>query len=173
MNPDSAPLFYLNYTYGDDNWFHAMDGQTVLLWGWAALLVFLTFCYAWATVAFGVRFSNLTYRGVLTNGPYRFTRHPAYLAKNAFWWCASLPFLVNNGSAVDAVRNTFFLGCVSAIYYWRARTEERHLLAEDQKYRDYHAWMNRNGAFTAPLHRLGRAVLASRAALAISPAKDA
>jgi len=173
MNPSDRPLFYLFNTYGDDNWFHAMDGQTVLLWGWAALLVFLTFCYAWATVAFGVRFSNLTYRGVLTNGPYRFTRHPAYLAKNAFWWCASLPFLVNNGSAVDAVRNTFFLGCVSAIYYWRARTEERHLLAEDQKYRDYHAWMNRNGAITAPLHRLGRAMLASRAALAISPAKDA
>ena len=38
-----------------------------------------------------VRFSNLTYRGVLTNGPYAFTRHPAYLSKNLFWWCASMP----------------------------------------------------------------------------------
>ena len=166
MSPADRPLFYLYNTSGDDNWLRVLDGQEALLWGWAVLLVFLTFCYAWATVAFGIRFSNLTYRGVLTNGPYRFTRHPAYLSKNLFWWCASMPFFVTNGSAVDAVRNTFFLGCVSAIYYWRALTEERHLLAEDPKYREYHGWMNRNGLITAPLHRLGQALVKNRAALA-------
>ena len=166
MAPADRPLFYLSNTRGDDNWMHVLDGHDALLWGWAVLLVFLTFCYAWATVAFGIRFSNLTYRGVLTNGPYRFTRHPAYLAKNTFWWCASMPFFVTNGSAVDAVRNTFFLACVSAIYYWRARTEERHLMDEDTKYRDYHAWMARNGLITAPLHRLGQALVHSRVALA-------
>ena len=89
----------------------------MLLRLWAALLIVLTGIYAWATLAFGIRFSNLTYRGVLTNGPYAFTRHPAYLSKNLFWWCAALPFFVTNGSAVEAVRNTFFLGCVSAIYF--------------------------------------------------------
>jgi hypothetical protein len=52
------------------------------------------------------------------------------------------------------VRNTVFLACVSAIYYWRARTEEAHLLGEDAKYREYHAWMQDNGAITAPLARL-------------------
>jgi protein-S-isoprenylcysteine O-methyltransferase Ste14 len=52
-------------------------------------MVLLTGIYAWATVAFGLRFSNLTYRGVLTNGPYAFTRHPAYLSKNAFWWMSN------------------------------------------------------------------------------------
>jgi hypothetical protein len=46
-----------------------------------------------------------------------------------------------------------FLACVSGIYYWRARTEEAHLLAEDAKYRDYHAWMARHGPITAPLSR--------------------
>lgn len=173
MAPADRPLFYLTNTRGDDNWLHVLEGQDALLWGWAMLLVGLTFCYAWATVAFGVRFSNLTYRGVLTNGPYRYTRHPAYLAKNLFWWCAAMPFFVTGGSAVDAIRNTFFLGCVSAIYYWRALTEERHLLAEDQKYRDYHAWMNRNGAITAPLHRLGQALLRNRAVLAAKGAEQA
>ncbi|HBR82737.1 MAG TPA: protein-S-isoprenylcysteine methyltransferase, partial [Erythrobacter sp.] len=73
-----------------------------LLAVWGALLVALTGVYAWATFAFGLRFSNLTYRGVLTNGPYRFTRHPAYVSKNLFWWAAVLPFLVTSGSPVDA-----------------------------------------------------------------------
>jgi protein-S-isoprenylcysteine O-methyltransferase Ste14 len=144
----------IQYEYATAGWGHWFAGHDVLLWIWAAWLVFLTAVYAWATVAFGIRFSNLTYRGVLTNGPYRFTRHPAYLAKNLFWWCSVLPFLVTSGSMVDVVRNTAFLACVSAIYYWRARTEEAHLLGEDAKYREYHAWMQRHGAITAPLARL-------------------
>jgi protein-S-isoprenylcysteine O-methyltransferase Ste14 len=144
----------IQYEYNTADWAWWFDGHAVVLWAWAALLVFLTAIYAWATVAFGIRFSNLTYRGVLTNGPYRFTRHPAYLSKNLFWWVSVLPFMVTSGSAVDVIRNTAFLAVVSAIYYWRARTEEAHLLAEDPKYRDYHAWMQAHGAITAPLARL-------------------
>jgi len=162
MNPPDRPLFYLTDTWGDDTWFHVLGGNAALLWIWGSLLVFLTAAYAWATVAFGIRFSNLTYRGVLTNGPYAFTRHPAYLAKNAFWWCASMPFMVSTGSLAEGVRNAFFLGCVSAIYFWRAKTEERHLLAEDPKYAEYHAWMSRHGAITAPLTRLGAALKGRR-----------
>jgi protein-S-isoprenylcysteine O-methyltransferase Ste14 len=137
---------------------------------WAGWLVFLTAIYAWATVAFGIRFSNLTYRGVLTNGPYRFTRHPAYLSKNLFWWCSTLPFLVTGGSMVDVVRNTFFLGCVSAVYYWRARTEEAHLLAEDPKYREYHAWMGEHGPITSRFAKLGER-LKRRPIAGIQPAE--
>lgn len=144
----------IQYEYNTAGWGHWMAGHDLLLWTWSAGLVVLTAIYAWATVIFGIRFSNLTYRGVITNGPYRFTRHPAYLSKNLFWWCSVLPFLVTSGSYVDMIRNTVFLGCVSAIYYWRARTEEAHLLGEDAKYREYHAWMARHGAITAPLHRL-------------------
>lgn len=144
----------IQYEYNTAGWGHWMAGHDLLLWTWSAGLVALTAIYAWATVIFGIRFSNLTYRGVITNGPYRYTRHPAYLSKNLFWWCSVLPFLVTSGSTVDMIRNTVFLGCVSAIYYWRARTEEAHLLGEDAKYREYHAWMERHGAITAPLHRL-------------------
>ena len=69
-----------------------------------------------------------------------------------------MPFLVTSHSWVDVIRNTVFLACVSGIYYWRARTEEAHLLAEDAKYREYHAWMQQHGLITAPLARLlGRA----------------
>lgn len=148
----------LQYEYNTATWNVWFAGYEALLWGWAALLVFLTGIYAWATVAFGIRFSNLTYRGVLTNGPYRYSRHPAYLSKNLFWWCSAMPFLVTSGSWVDVIRNTVFLGLVGAIYYWRARTEEAHLLAEDPKYGQYYAWMQEHGLVTAPLARLlGRA----------------
>lgn len=151
----------LSYDTGTPGWAHWFAGNTPLLWLWAGVLLALTGIYAWATVAFGIRFSNLTYRGVLTNGPYRFTRHPAYLSKNLFWWCSVLPFLVTTGSPADAIRNTFFLLIVNSIYYWRARTEEAHLLAEDARYREYHAWMAQRGAITAPLVRLGRIITGS------------
>lgn len=152
----------LDYRHNGAEWAFWLQGQTGWLWLWAGALVFLTAVYAWATVAFGLRFSNLTYRGVLTNGPYRYTRHPAYLSKNAYWWLASLPFLTTSGSMVDAIRNTVILGLVSAVYYWRARTEEKHLLAEDAKYREYHAWMAEHGLITSALRKLTRAVTPRR-----------
>jgi hypothetical protein len=137
----------LNYhigTAGADGWIYWLDSWPVLQAVHGAWLVFLTGVYAWATVAFGIRFSNLTHRGILTHGPYAWSKHPAYVSKNLFWWFAVLPFLTTTGSLVDAVRNTAILGVVSGIYYWRARTEERHL-SEDGAYRDYAAWMARNG----------------------------
>lgn len=152
----------LDYRQNGAEWAYWLQGHDVLLWLWAGALIFLTAIYAWATVAFGLRFSNLTYRGVLTNGPYAFTRHPAYLSKNTYWWLASLPFLVTSGSAVDAIRNTVILALVSAVYYWRARTEEKHLLAEDAKYREYHAWMAQHGPITRALRRLAGAITPKR-----------
>ena len=146
----------VQYEVNTSDWAYWFADYPVLLWMWAAWLVFLTGVYAWATVAFGIRFSNLTYRGVLTNGPYRYTRHPAYIAKNLFWWSSVLPFLVTSGSYVDMIRNTAFIIIVSGIYYWRARTEEAHLLMEDEKYREYYDWMQQHGAITSRLARLLR-----------------
>lgn len=160
----------LAYEVNTPGWAYWFEGHSALLWLWAGLLACLTGIYAWATIAFGIRFSNLTYRGVLTNGPYRFTRHPAYLSKNLFWWCSTLPFMVTSDSLTDVVRNTFFLGCVSAIYFWRAKTEEAHLLREDAKYRQYHAWMNENGLLTRPLGNL-RKRLQPRGPVASQPAE--
>lgn len=134
----------LDYHRGTAEWSHWLAGHPALLWLWGGLLVMLTAIYAWATVAFGLRFSNLTHRGILTHGPYRLSRHPAYLSKNLFWWCSVLPFLSVNGSWLEAVRNCALLGITSAVYYWRARTEEQHL-GEDPDYRAYHRWMGEHG----------------------------
>lgn len=133
----------LDYHRGTAEWSSWLAGHDALLWLWGGLLVVLTAIYAWATVAFGLRFSNLTHRGILTHGPYRWTRHPAYLSKNLFWWLSALPFLVTTGSLSDAVRNTLLMGLTSAVYYWRARTEEQHL-SEDPDYRAYSGWMGRH-----------------------------
>ena len=159
----------LTYEVNTRDWAFWFEGHTALLWAWGALLVVLTGLYAWATVAFGLRFSNLTYRGVLTNGPYAWTRHPAYLSKNSFWWAAHLPFLVTSNSLTDVVRNSSFLLLTNAIYFWRAKTEEAHLIAEDAKYREYHAWMAEHGAITSRLAKLGK--LARGRRMVLQPAE--
>jgi hypothetical protein len=154
MGP-GGPLSYRFGTYGEDGWARWLDGQPILLAIWAVLLVLLTAIYAWATVAFGPRFSNLTHRGILTHGPYAWTKHPAYMSKNAFWWLGTLPFFATTGNVHDAIRNTFVLGLVNGVYYWRARTEERHLMA-DPAYREYAAWAAEHAPITRFLGRLGR-----------------
>jgi membrane protein DedA with SNARE-associated domain len=81
-----------------------------------------------------------------------------------------LPFLVTNGSATDAVRNTVCLAGVSAIYFWRAKTEEKHLLSEDAKYGEYHAWMDRNPTVTRFIGRLLAGLRPQRGAV-VQPAE--
>jgi protein-S-isoprenylcysteine O-methyltransferase Ste14 len=151
----------LDYHPATADWAYWLDGSPFLLTLVALLLVLLTAVYALATVAFGPRFSNLTHRGILTHGPYAWSKHPAYLAKNLFWWLATLPFLATSGNVADMIRNTFLLAAVSGVYYWRARTEEKHLSA-DPAYRDYAEWMARNG----PIPRLVRALSHRRAPVA-------
>ncbi len=139
----------LDYHPNTSDWTHWLAGHDILLWIVGAVLVALTAIYAWATLAFGFRFSNLTHRGIITHGPYSWTRHPAYVSKNLFWWISTCPLLVTTGNWADAVRATALLTLVSAVYYWRAKTEERHLGA-DPAYREYSEWMERN----APIPRL-------------------
>ena len=151
---DGGPL---DYHPGTADWIYWFEGHPWVLGGLGAVLVVLTGIYAWATVAFGMRFSNLTHRGVLTHGPYAFSRHPAYLSKNLFWWLSTIPMLATTGDWTDAVRNTFVLGLVSGVYYWRAKTEERHLRL-DPAYLEYDTWMKRNGLVPRAFAWAGRLV---------------
>ncbi len=143
--------FYLQYDDGLfwDNWLSAWP---VVRGVWAALIIVLTVAYALCTVSFGLRFSNLTHRGIITAGPYRFTKHPAYLAKNLSWWLISVPFVSDQGWGA-AVRNCGLLLLLNGVYYLRARTEERHL-SHDPTYVAYALWINEHGM----LRKLGRAM---------------
>lgn len=95
--------------------------------------------YTSATVCFGLRFSNLTHRGIITTGPYSVVRHPAYAAKNFSWWCVMLPYAIYQMASqrsLAQVIQVVGLVAMSSIYYWRALTEERHL-SKDPEYRAY------------------------------------
>jgi steroid 5-alpha reductase family enzyme len=152
---DGGQLDYHPGTKGEEGWLFWLADYPLIMTAIAIAMVALTAIYAWATVAFGLRFSNLTHRGVLTHGPYAWTKHPAYLSKNLFWWLATLPFFATTGNVTDCIRNTFVMGLVSGVYYWRARTEERHLSA-DPHYREYAAWMAAHGPITRLLTRRPR-----------------
>ena len=151
----------LDYHVATSDWAMWFADQPVLLWAWGAMLVVLTGIYAFATLAFGLRFSNLTHRGILTHGPYAWTRHPAYVSKNAYWWLATMPFIVTSGSAVDAVRNSALLAITSAVYYWRARTEEKHLLA-DPLYRAYYNWAEEHAPWPRLLRKMSGGRIGNR-----------
>ncbi len=147
-----SQYFAYSHGFGWERWLR--DAPDPLIWAWAGLCLGLIFIYTWATVSFGVRFSNLTYRGLISHGPYQLSRHPAYVSKNLFWWLTALPFVTQTHDPALAIKSTILLLGVSGIYYLRAKTEERHLLRYPE-YQAYYSWMDRYGIWDAPLHKLG------------------
>jgi len=91
--------------------------------------VTLLWCvFAWASLSLGFKASNLTSRGLVAHGPYRYVRHPAYAAKLLIWYIQGVAF------------GEFSVGLLCAltvIYVLRALTEEWHLLATDPAYGEY------------------------------------
>lgn len=139
------------FPYDDGlNWNHWFSGHALLYILFGTVIVVLSLVYALATVAFGYRMSNLTYRGIITAGPYRFSKHPAYLCKVASWWLITLPFIPAQDPQI-ALYYTLNLVFVSFIYYLRAVTEENHL-SNYPEYVDYANQMNTQGIFS-PLGR--------------------
>jgi protein-S-isoprenylcysteine O-methyltransferase Ste14 len=148
---------YFNYG-ADTPWAYWFEGWPMLKLLWSILILMLIGTYALSTVQFGIRFSNLTHRGIITNGPYSWLKHPAYISKNLSYWLMSLPFLSTAGIG-EGLRNSALLLGVNMIYYLRAKTEEVHL-RNDPIYRDYEAFMRNHGLLGMMLRRL-TAVLAS------------
>jgi protein-S-isoprenylcysteine O-methyltransferase Ste14 len=106
------------------------------------VLLALMVIYSWASVALGLKASNLTNRGIVGRGPYSVVRHPAYAAKNLAWWIGAMPTLYALGS-LGNVKGLLYallsLAGWSLIYALRAITEERHLLFANNGYAEYAA----------------------------------
>ncbi len=136
-------LGYNNDNFNFDNW---LGGSPAILISWASAILILLIIYVWATLQFGIRFSNLTHRGIITNGPYGYCKHPAYVSKNISWWLISVPFISASGP-VEAIKSCLLLVCVNLIYYLRAKTEEAHL-AKDKAYRAYLDYMDKHSLYS-------------------------
>jgi len=136
--------YYLQYDDGT-SWSQWLAPWPTIRSAWGGAINVLAILYCLSTVAFGLRFSNLTHRGIITDGPYRFSKHPAYIAKNLSWWLIAVPF-VGNQDAAASLRNCCLLGLLNLVYYARAKTEERHL-SQDANYVAYALWMNDHGLF--------------------------
>jgi protein-S-isoprenylcysteine O-methyltransferase Ste14 len=134
---------YIQYELDKVYWGNVFSPYPLLYVLWGSAILFLLIVYVWSTAAFGLRFSNLTHRGIITHGPYRWVKHPAYLAKNLSWWMISVPFIAG-ADWLTAIQSCIMLGAVNLIYYLRAKSEERHL-ATDPVYRDYRNYIAAQG----------------------------
>jgi len=127
---------YLAYNKDNYNWGNWLAGNEVGTIVWGSMILLLITIYSLSSVAFGIRFSNLTHRGIITNGPYRYSKHPAYLSKNLSWWLIAIPFISTSNDMTTIIQSCLMLLGLNAIYYMRAKTEERHL-SWDQTYQQY------------------------------------
>lgn len=103
------------------------------------IILLLLGIYSWATLALGFKASNLTHRGIVAKGPYKYVRHPAYVSKNMAWWLGGLPLMISAGKS--GIASLLFvllsLSLWSYIYFLRAITEERHLSSVNSEYNEY------------------------------------
>lgn len=141
-------MLFLSDMRDINSWMTWISNEYILSLWYFMVLVLLAI-YVMATIAFGIRFSNLTNRGIITNGPYRLTKHPAYISKNLFWWFATVPFSILASDPIVSIKAMLSLLGINLVYYFRAKTEEKHL-SNDPIYVQYALWMNENGIF-API----------------------
>lgn len=139
----SYPPFHLAglyFVFPSENVIRTIDNHYFV--SFFTILTIISFMiYTVATIVFGVRFSNLTHRGIIRKGPFAIVRHPAYASKNIGWWLGIFPVLVylfatGSIAGIYMILATIALAAQSYWYYWRAITEERHL-SIDPAYREY------------------------------------
>jgi isoprenylcysteine carboxyl methyltransferase (ICMT) family protein YpbQ len=124
-------------------WPATLTASPLVLAGAAALLALLVL-YVWASVSFGLRFSNLSNRGLVAHGPYRWMKHPAYFAHASNAWILCLVLIPAAG--VDLGLSQWLVPVAFTILYRLRSVTEEHHMSEDPAYRDYAAWIARHGA---------------------------
>ncbi|WP_120632853.1 isoprenylcysteine carboxyl methyltransferase [Ruegeria sp. EL01] len=133
---------YFNYVQDDFAWGAWLWNYPVAYTIWGSTILFFLGMYCLTAARMGLRFSNLTYRGLACDFPYNISKHPSYISKNISWWLVSIPFI-----AVDfwaGVANCIALLGVNVIYFLRAWHEER-CLSQAPSYRAYQRYINENG----------------------------
>lgn len=140
-----ALICYPPFNYAFDNfvWWYSSDFPTfdnfyihIIL----NSLILISFAiYSWASISLWLKASNLTNRWIVTKWPYKYVRHPAYIAKNISWFIWALPLIFINIKNLDLFNLLIVLLSIWTwcfIYYMRAITEEKHL-EMDNDYVEY------------------------------------
>lgn len=143
---------YIRYSEGGQGWGYWFGSATTLGSIWGALVLAALAAHIWSTVIFGIRFSNLTNRGIITNGPYRWSKHPAYICKMILYFLIWLPLLSPN-SFDDALRKMLGFALLCGIYALRAKAEEAYLM-KDPGYRAYAKFIAHDGLVARARRRL-------------------
>ena len=126
-------------------WYEMLKGFPALVWVFGAIILLIELIHYWGESVFGLRASNLSNRGIITNGPYRYCKHPVYFIKCVGWFMW-MPFL-SGETFWDCIRLTVLWACVCGIYYMRCWIEEK-LLSDDKDYVAYALWIDKNGLFS-------------------------
>lgn len=124
-------------------WIAVFSEHAMILYAIGIGIIISELLHLWGEAILGIRSSNLTNRGVITNGPFRYLRHPIYLSKCIGWALIFVPF-VDGYSPLECVRLTILFAGICLIYYLRSITEER-MLSEDPDYVAYALWVDKNG----------------------------
>jgi protein-S-isoprenylcysteine O-methyltransferase Ste14 len=109
--PFFQPIFnqVLNYSpsvtvhNGSPVWVSLTQSIPTLMFVIAFLILFFELVHLWGEAIIGVRSSNLTNRGIITTGPFAFTKHPVYVAKCFSWALMVMPF-INSTDFLDSFR---------------------------------------------------------------------
>ncbi len=120
-------------------------GSPLLAASIGAFIFLFGFIHFWGEAQFGLRSSILSNRGIITTGPYRFTKHPVYAAKCMAWLLIWMPFL-SGIDMLDGIRLTLLWVGVCSLFFVRALTEEQ-LLSADPVYVAYALWIDEHGIF--------------------------
>ncbi len=135
---------FLGWNQNDGYLLHSEEIY-IPIWIIRVFALFFLAIYAISSVALGTKASNLTNRGIVSRFPYNIVRHPAYISKVLFWTFTTIPVFIINFNADDFDLSLYvlksvliILSCVFwiLIYYFRAITEERHLM-QDPQYQEY------------------------------------
>jgi protein-S-isoprenylcysteine O-methyltransferase Ste14 len=125
--PLYAVVFYIIPKGDQDLAFFKNETITVIVRVFIMLVILFK---TWTIFTLGSKSSNLTNRGIVTKGPYKWIRHPHYLAKMIVWWICLVP---------SALQHPWLTGGMvfwTTIYVLRALTEELHL-KKDADYKEY------------------------------------
>jgi len=132
-------------------WIALSTDYPAILLALGTAIIAMAIVHLWGEAILGIRSSNLALRGIITNGPFAFTKHPVYVSKSFQWAFIFLPIL-NAVGILDAVRSGILFLLVCILFGARALAEER-LLAKDEGYVRYALYMDRHSIF-APIGRL-------------------